>query len=202
MRAPQLTYANVTASLALFIALGGTSYAVTQLPRDSVGNRQLKAGAVTSSKIRNGAVSRADLATSARGARGPRGLAGPAGTDGAAGPPGPSETIQVRPEGTVPIPNGARSPATLASVTVAPGAWLLDGRTTVVHPGSPSFYDCFLKTPDGTVLGVQAAQVGDVAPGALGVPIAIQAAKSFAVATQVLFTCESSTPTTGAAAGY
>lgn len=52
----------MTASLALFIALGGTSYAVTQLPRNSVGNRQLKADAVSSSTIRAGAIGRSDLA--------------------------------------------------------------------------------------------------------------------------------------------
>jgi hypothetical protein len=33
----KLTYANVTASLALFIALGGTGYAALTLPPDSVG---------------------------------------------------------------------------------------------------------------------------------------------------------------------
>jgi hypothetical protein len=43
----RLTYANVIATLALFIALGGASYAVTELPAHSVGTRQLKQGAVT-----------------------------------------------------------------------------------------------------------------------------------------------------------
>ena len=32
-----LTYANVVASLALFLALGGAAYAATQLPQNSVG---------------------------------------------------------------------------------------------------------------------------------------------------------------------
>jgi hypothetical protein len=32
-----LTYANVVASLALFLALGGAAFAATQLPRNSVG---------------------------------------------------------------------------------------------------------------------------------------------------------------------
>jgi len=202
VRPPRLTYANVMSSLALFVALGGTSYAVTQLPRDSVGNRQLKANAVTSNKIRAGAVQRSDLAESARDVRGPRGPEGPAGTNGAPGPPGPSETIQVRAEGTVQIPNAARSPATLASVTLAPGAWVIDGRATVVHDGSPSYYDCFLKTAAGTLLGIETAHLGNVAPGALGIPVPIQAASEFTVPTQVLYTCESSTPTSGDARGY
>jgi hypothetical protein len=69
--------------IALFVALGGTSYAVIKLPAKSVGNRELKSNAVTSAKIRPRAVARSDLAPSARsGARGPRGPAGPAGTAG------------------------------------------------------------------------------------------------------------------------
>ena len=42
----RLSYANVTATLALFIALGGTSYAAITLPRNSVGAKQIRAGAV------------------------------------------------------------------------------------------------------------------------------------------------------------
>ena len=61
-----LTYANVCASLALFIALGGTGYAAFKLPRDSVGSRELRsdsvgaselrANAVTSSSVRDGSI--------------------------------------------------------------------------------------------------------------------------------------------------
>ncbi|HEY6780672.1 MAG TPA: hypothetical protein VI111_06945 [Thermoleophilaceae bacterium] len=52
----RLSYANVVATLALFVALGGASYAAVALPRDSVGSAQLKRNAVTAKKIRNGAV--------------------------------------------------------------------------------------------------------------------------------------------------
>jgi hypothetical protein len=38
---PRLTYANVVATVALFIALGGASWAAISLPADSVGSRQL-----------------------------------------------------------------------------------------------------------------------------------------------------------------
>ncbi len=41
-----LSYANATATLALFIALGGASYAAVVLPPDSVGPAQIKPGAV------------------------------------------------------------------------------------------------------------------------------------------------------------
>src|SRR6266566_371147 len=47
----RLSYANVTATLALFVALGGTGYAAMNLPRNSVGARQLRRHAVTNSKL-------------------------------------------------------------------------------------------------------------------------------------------------------
>src|SRR5689334_15108709 len=52
----RLTYANVVATLALFVALGGGAYAAGVIPRNSVGPRQLRRNSVTSAKIKNGAV--------------------------------------------------------------------------------------------------------------------------------------------------
>jgi hypothetical protein len=89
----RLTFANATALLGLFIALGGTSYAVTQLPRNSVGSREIGRGAVGSSELRRNAVtSRAirdrsiavrDISsparTALRGAKGDAGQPGPSG---------------------------------------------------------------------------------------------------------------------------
>lgn len=54
---PRLSYANVTATLALVIALGtGGAYAASKLPDKSVGEFQLRPGAVTAEKIRKNAV--------------------------------------------------------------------------------------------------------------------------------------------------
>ena len=44
----------VVAITALFVALGGTGYAALELPRHSVGTKQLKRNAVTTAKIENG----------------------------------------------------------------------------------------------------------------------------------------------------
>ena len=52
---------NAIALLALFVALGGTSYAAFSLPAGSVGTEQLRNGAVTSKKIGNGTVTPAKL---------------------------------------------------------------------------------------------------------------------------------------------
>jgi hypothetical protein len=50
-----LNYANVIATIALFVALGGAAVAAG-LPKNSVGARQLKKGAVTTKALRNKAV--------------------------------------------------------------------------------------------------------------------------------------------------
>jgi hypothetical protein len=52
-----LTYANVAATLALFLALsGGIAFAANQLAKNSVGTKQLKNNAVSTAKIKAGAV--------------------------------------------------------------------------------------------------------------------------------------------------
>jgi trimeric autotransporter adhesin len=61
---PRPTYANVIATVALFIALGGVAVAAG-LPRNSVGPNQLKRGAVTPAKIRKQAVTSGKLAAGA-----------------------------------------------------------------------------------------------------------------------------------------
>ena len=74
--------AEALALLALFFSLGGTGYAVTQIPRDSVGTIQ----------VRDGSLLRRDLSNPAllRGPQGPVGVAGRIGPAGAAGPAGPA----------------------------------------------------------------------------------------------------------------
>ena len=53
---------NLIALIALFIALGGTSYAAIKLPASSVGTKQLKSHAVTAAKLKAGAVGTAAIA--------------------------------------------------------------------------------------------------------------------------------------------
>ena len=89
------SFSAVVSMLALFIALGGTSYAVIKLPAKSVGNRELKNNAVTGSKIRDGSIGPADLSfAGVRGPRGPEGPAGAGGTGSGAGGVGPAAAWQ------------------------------------------------------------------------------------------------------------
>lgn len=111
----RLTYANVVASLALFVALGGVSYAALTLPANSVGGKQIRKNAVTGPKVKNSSLSGADIKNSSitgsdvkdkslsaadfngsvQGAQGPpgspggKGDPGTNGAQGAQGVPGP-----------------------------------------------------------------------------------------------------------------
>jgi hypothetical protein len=72
-----MKFANITSMLALFVALGGTSYAAATLPFNSVGKGQIKSSAVGkseaaansigTSELRNSGVAAPDIRTSAVG---------------------------------------------------------------------------------------------------------------------------------------
>jgi hypothetical protein len=81
---------NAVAYVALFVALGGTSYAATALPRNSVGAPQIKTGAVRSGEVKDSSLLAKDFKAGQlpRGATGATGAAGLAGAAGAPGAPG------------------------------------------------------------------------------------------------------------------
>ncbi len=66
-----LSYANVMATVAVFVALGGSSYAAVQLSRNSVRSEHIKSGevrrgdladdAVSSAKVKNGSLLSSDF---------------------------------------------------------------------------------------------------------------------------------------------
>ena len=51
-----LTFANVMSVIAVFIALGGASYAAVNLPKNSVGTKQLKGKSVGTKQLKGNAV--------------------------------------------------------------------------------------------------------------------------------------------------
>lgn len=107
----KITYANVVASIALFVALGGASYAAIKLPANSVGPKQLKANAVTGAKVKDGSLGREDFAAEAlppAGAAGARGERGERGEPAQPGQPGqPGEPGEPGPSGDTSLLNPA-----------------------------------------------------------------------------------------------
>jgi hypothetical protein len=94
----RLTYANIAATLALFVALGGTSYAVKQIGSkdiadNSVRSRDVRNNTLRTRDVRNRTLLAKDfkkgqLPSGRGGARGPRGPRGPRGVRGKTGAPG------------------------------------------------------------------------------------------------------------------
>ena len=114
-----LTYANVTATVALFIALGGTSYAVAtgsidsrEIKNNTVGSKDLRNNNVRGKDIRNGTLGSLDvrngglLAEDFKAGELP---AGERGGTGEQGPPGQDPTnlfAYVNSEGTIAFQRG------------------------------------------------------------------------------------------------
>ena len=99
--------ALVVAGLALAIALSGTAVAASvALAPNSVGTPQLKTNAVTTAKVKNGTLLRADFKAGQvpAGRAGPAGPAGAAGAAGPAGPAGPSDAYARFLAGPIAIP--------------------------------------------------------------------------------------------------
>lgn len=89
MRRPVISYANVMSTIAVFVALGGSSYAAVKLGRGQVKGINLANDSVSSAKVKNGSLLARDfkagqLPTGAPGPQGPKGEPGPKGADGAA----------------------------------------------------------------------------------------------------------------------
>jgi hypothetical protein len=154
-----LTYANVAASLALFLALGGAAYAATQLPKNSVGTKQLKNGAVTASKIakqtrkqlqgQNGPAGPAGPkgATGGRGATGARGATGVKGDTGAKGDTGTAGTNGTGPAFEVFVDSGraiGATPEPVIAENLAAGAYVISANL-VVETSATTTVSCTLN---------------------------------------------------------
>ncbi|MFN8112006.1 MAG: hypothetical protein U0R51_02280 [Solirubrobacterales bacterium] len=90
---PRLTYGNVVATIALFVALGGASYAAVKLQKNSVVSKTIKngqvknadlaEGAVTGAEVKDGSLMAVDFGESVQGPPGADGQDGAPGADGA-----------------------------------------------------------------------------------------------------------------------
>ena len=129
----KLTYANVISTLCLFLLLGGGAYAATQLPKNSVGTKQLKNGAVTKQKI-------AKAAQTAF--AGKQGLQGPKGD---AGPIGPSSILSLTKNSPTNLGVTAATMTDIATLTGIPaGKYLIAAELSIVNFGLPDYLRCRL----------------------------------------------------------
>jgi hypothetical protein len=143
-------------TIALILALGGTSYAAFTLPQNSVGTKQLKNKAVTLAKIAPAAQS----ALTKIGPQGPAGRTGPQGAQGAAGPQGPpgqngqdgqrgpSNAFTTANQDT-PLQNGF---TTVMSLTLPAGSFVITAKLMPAIGSGTSDVTCYLDDVGGTHL--------------------------------------------------
>jgi hypothetical protein len=85
------SFSTVISLIALFVALGGVSYAAISIPANSVGTKQLKNNSVNSSKVKDRSLRSRDFAPGQI-PKGPSGATGPQGIAGVPGGPGATGT--------------------------------------------------------------------------------------------------------------
>jgi hypothetical protein len=147
----------VVAFVALFVAIGGSSYAVTRLPAKSVGAKQIRNGAVrtahlaksavTGAKIKNGSITGADINVSSL--AGVASAAAATNATHAAAAAGLDRVVQVRQAGAV-GPATATTDPTAPTITVAgasatcpPGMLVTGGGVGVDDNANTSVVDSF-----------------------------------------------------------
>ena len=158
-----MSFANVISVIALFVALGGASYAAVTLPKNSVGAKQIKKNGVGASEIKRSAVRTGEVKNGALRAEDfaagqlPQGPKGDPGTNGAPGASGTADafarvdlnagrTLQVSPAGFPPQFKGLVQ----ANVTPGEGA-AATGTTCFDLPSRPAFAGVTLDNADTAV---------------------------------------------------
>jgi hypothetical protein len=132
LRRIRITPGTVLAGIALFLALGGVSYAATiVIPPHSITARQVKAHSLLALDFKQGQIPRGPVGPA--GAAGPAGPAGPAGAGGSAAA---SQWILVNPNGSIAAQSGGLSITTHTTGTyiVNFGA-AVDSKLILASPG-------------------------------------------------------------------
>ena len=134
------------ALVALSVALGGTGYAAVKLPKNSVGSAQIKTGAVTGAKVRDGSLFANDFAAGQipKGPRGDTGPQGPAGSAGPQGRPGVAQVIVRRRPALVRLGPAAGAGADLVTMRLPAGKWSVSAVTNGLYDGAGATFRCFL----------------------------------------------------------
>jgi hypothetical protein len=136
----------IVACFALFVALGGLGIAATSLPRNSVGTKQLRNNAVTSAKVKNHSLLKADfrLGQIPLGAKGATGPAGPTGAKGDTGPRGPSDAYSTSVAG--PVAMAKLTLVKLASLSLPAGKYVIFAKAYFdADPGIVDTVECTLR---------------------------------------------------------
>jgi hypothetical protein len=136
----KLTYANVMATIAVFIALGGSSYAALRVTGKNVkdgtlSGKDIRNQSLTGGDVRNGTLAPTDFK---RGAL-PAGPPGPQGPQGDPGPPGNPASVDGY-GGRAPGYRPLAGTLTLVSKNLPAGKYVLHANAEVQGAGNPAGY--------------------------------------------------------------
>jgi hypothetical protein len=170
------THGTVVAYMALFVALGGTSFAAVALQRNSVKAKHIAGNAVTSKKVKDRSLLARDFKLGQL-PQGPAGAQGPAGVQGAQGDPcsagdpacrGPQGETGEQGAGAVKIAWTA-PPSTYFATLATVGPWTISadcdpqaGLIVVLYVSGPGSVDYHVIRSDN---GVIAATADSSPPG-------------------------------------
>lgn len=205
-------YANVASTLALVVALGGTSYAAVAIPKNSIGSQEIANSSITSKDVKNGALKAADfkagqLPSGTGGTQGPVGPVGPAGPQGPAGaqgaqgaqgvqgPMGPSHGYRAAP------PDAAllfwnTVDQTVATLNLPAGTYVLSAKVMGDNSSAadPAVISCDLRVNGSTIDGSGFIKVENTA-GADRAYIPLAGTATIAADGAATLVCDSDTST-------
>jgi hypothetical protein len=179
--ARKITSGNVAATLALFVALGGSAAAAgglftgaqiedgsihgVDLANHTIGTKKLRYRSVTLRQISRATVRRL------KGARGLRGPIGPAGPTGARGPTGPTGATYGTIAATAPdVANLGNLQVILDHSLPGPGVYLVSGRVTIAnHSGGTVNVGCGVRI-EGNLVPSGGGSVNDGATTTFQIP--------------------------------
>jgi hypothetical protein len=170
---PRLTYANVMSTVAVMLALGGTSYAAFNLPNNSVTSPKIKDGAVHSSDLGNGAVTSKKLANNAVTSGK---LANQAVTSGKLAP----DAVGTPALADAAVTGSKLAPASITESDITPGS--LTGQAFACATGDEGLdnrHECFFAVGGGGLTWQQAVaqcRARGATPATLASPAEIEAA--------------------------
>lgn len=152
----QGSYATVTSTAALVIALGGTSYAAAMITGDDIKN-----GTVTTADVKNHTLKVKDFSagtksqlTGASGARGPAGAPGPTGATGPAGAQGPAGLSNVASVYNDDPTVMTGSFKTVLSLQLQPGSYMITGKALVGRTATNARAQCNVESPGATDIAI------------------------------------------------
>jgi hypothetical protein len=143
---------NTIALLALFLVLGGTSFAAATL----INGSQIKKHSIARNRLTNKAIKQLKGNPGPRGVAGAPGARGPTGAQGTQGPVGPSVTYQDHVAANLTISTSSAAPTTTNTLALpGPATYLVQASASMFDgAAAPSTCTIFARiTRDGTQVG-------------------------------------------------